>query len=74
MCSRGYTEALFNIRVVDTGALSYLRHVRSRILLNAEVENKNEYAAACATRRAQFIPLCFSVYGLAGSEANCFLK
>ena len=68
------TEALFNIRVVDTGALSYLRHVRSRILLNAEVENKNKYAEACATRRAKFTPLYFSVDGLAGSQANCFFK
>ena len=29
---------------------------------------------ACAARRAHFIPLCFSVDGLVGSEANCFLK
>ena len=67
-------EALFDIRVVDTDAQSYLRHAPSRVLLNAEVEKKNKYAEACAARRAHFTPLCFSVDGLAGSEANCFLK
>ena len=35
---------------------------------------KNKYAEACAARRAHFTPLCFSVDGLAGSVANCFLK
>ena len=67
-------EALFDIRVVDTDAQSYLHHTPSRVLLNAEVEKKNKYAEACAARHAHFIPLCFFVDGLAGSEANCFLK
>ena len=51
-----------------------MRHAPSRVLLNAEVEKKNKYAEACPARRAHFTPLCFSVDGLAGSEANCFLK
>ena len=38
------------------------------------MEKKNKYAEACAARRAHFTPLCFSVDGLAGSEANGFLK
>ena len=67
-------EALFAIRVVDTDAQSYLCHVPSKVLLNAEVEKKNKYAEVCAARCAHFMPLCFSVDGLAGSEANCFFK
>ena len=41
---------------------------------NAEVEKKKKYADACSARRAHFTPLCFSVDGLAGTEATCFLK
>ena len=78
MCVRGvwlpHTEALFDIRVVDTDTLSYLRHALSKVLLNAEMERKNKYAEACAARRTHFTPLCLSVNGLAGSEATCFLK
>ena len=79
LCIRGVwlpqAEALFDIHVVDTDAQSYLRHAPSKVLLNAEVEKKNKYAEACAARHAHFTPLCFfSVDGLAGSEANCFLK
>ena len=33
------------------------------------------YSAAAATlRRAHFTPLCFSINGIAGSEAACFIK
>ena len=78
LCIRGVwlpqAEALFDIRVVDTDAQSYLRHAPSRVLYNAEVEKKNKYADACSARRAHFTPLCFSVDGLAGTEATCFLR
>ena len=66
-------EALFDIRFVDTDAQSYLRHTPSRVLLNAEVEKSN-YAETCVARHAHYTPLCFSVDGVAGSEANRFLK
>ena len=36
-------EALFDIRIVDTGTQSYFRHTPGRILLNAEVEKKINY-------------------------------
>ena len=64
----------FYICVVDTDGQSYLRHTPSTVLLNAEVEKRNKYADACAAIHAHFTPLLFSVDGLAGSEANCFLK
>ena len=66
--------ALFDIRVVDTDARSYLSHSPSDVLASAEVEKKRKYCDASAERRATFTPLCFSVDGLAGDEAACFLK
>ena len=67
-------EALFDIRVVDTDTQSYLHYTPGTVLLNAEVEKKNKCTDACATRRAHFTPLCFSVDGLARLEATWFLK
>ena len=66
--------ALFDIRVVDTDARSYLSHSPSDVLASAEAEKKRKYCDASAERRATFTPLCFSVDGLAGDEAACFLK
>ena len=51
------TEALFDIRIVDT-----------------EVEKKHKYLQACQDRHATFTPLCVSVDGMLGSEAEFFIK
>ena len=64
--------ALFDIRVVDTDARSYLSH--SPVAVLASAEKKRKYCDACTECRATFTPLCFSVDGLAGDEAACFLK
>ena len=58
----------------NTDAQSYLCHTPSRVLFNAEVEKKNKYADTCSAQCGHFTPLCFSVDGLAGTEAACFLK
>ena len=68
------TMALFDIRVIDTDARSYLSHSPAAVLASAEAEKKRKYCDACTERRATFTPLCFSVDGLAGVEATCFLK
>ena len=68
------SEALFDIRVIDTDAQSYLSQPPDVILFRAEAEKKQKYSVAATTRRAHFTPLCFSVDGLSGSEAVCFLK
>ena len=65
---------LFDIRVVDTDARSYLSHSPSAVLASAEAEKKRKYCDACTECRATFTPLCFSVDGLVGDEAACFLK
>ena len=68
------SEALFDIRVTDTDAQSYLGHAPESILFQAETEKKQKYSDAANARHAHFTPLCFSVDGLAGSEAACFIK
>ena len=68
------SEALFDIRIIDTDAQSYLSQPPISVLLTAENEKKRKYSAASVARRAHFTPLCFSVDGVAGPEAAFFLK
>ena len=67
-------EELIDIHVVDTDAQLYLCHTPSRVLFNTEVQKKNKYADACSARCSHFKPLCFSVDGVVGTEATCFLR
>jgi len=67
-------EALFDVRIVDTDAQSYLSHTPKSVLFGAEIEKKRKYSAACCERRAHFTPLCFSVDGLTGGEASSFIR
>ena len=67
-------EALFDICVIDTDAQSYQSHPPQTVLASAEAEIKRKYSTACTDRRASFTPLCFSVDGLLGCEADVFLK
>ena len=60
------------MRVVDTDAPSYYSRSPQAVLRSAEVEKKRKYSLACQARRASFTPLCFSVDGLLGGEANVF--
>lgn len=68
------TEALFDIRVIDTDAQSYSNMSPIDVLVNAEREKKEKYGAACNKRRAIFTPLCVSVDGMMGREANRFIQ
>ena len=51
-----------------------MNHPPKKVLGTAEKEKKAKYSTACEEKRAQFISLCFSVDGLAGSEAEVFLR
>ena len=77
LCVRGVwqpqTEALFDIRVVDTDARSYCGRTPIAVLCSAEVEKKRKYSLACQSRRASFTPLCVSVDGLLAPEARFFV-
>ena len=66
-------DAVFDVRVVDTDAPSYRSRSPDSVLHSAEVEKK-KYPFACVARRASFTPLCCSVDGMLGAEANFFLR
>ena len=77
LCVRGVwepqTEALFDIAVVDTDARSYCARNPRDVLGTAEGEKKHRYLQACQDQRATFSPLCVSVDGMLGSEAEFLL-
>ena len=68
------TEALFDIRVVDTDARSYCARSPKDVLGTAEGEKKHKYLQACQDRRATFTPLRVSVDDMLGSEAEFFVR
>ena len=68
------TEALFDIRVIDTDAQSYLARSPCDVLCSAEGEKKRKYLQAFQNRHTTFTPLCVSVDGMLGSEAEFFVK
>ena len=53
------TEALFDVRVVETDAQPYVQRAVSSVLATAEREKKRRYAQASQTRHASFRPVCF---------------
>ena len=68
------TVALFDIRVIDTDAPSYLHRDVASILSSAEEEKKRKYNDAAEARRASFTPIVVSVDGVLGREAECFIQ
>ena len=66
--------ASFDIRVIDTDAVSYLGRKPSAVLASAETEKKTKYTAACTERNVSFTPLVTSVDGALGDEFNAFMK
>ena len=67
------TEALSDIRAVDTDTQSYIHLSPINVLANA-VKDKEKYGTARNERRAIFIPLCVSVDGMMGREFNRFIQ
>ena len=69
------TEALFDIRVIDTDAQSYVNRSPMEVLRVAEREKKmKKYSIACEERRGTFTSFCCSIDGLLGHEAEAFLR
>jgi len=68
------TEALFDIRVIDTDAQSYSTRTPLAVLCSAEAEKKHKYSQACHDCCATFTPLCVSVDGVFGPEMEFFVK
>ena len=68
------TEALIDVRVVDTDARSYCGRSVDQVIKSAEAEKKNKYSAAVESRRGTFTPFVVSVDGYMGAEAERTLK
>ena len=66
--------ALFDIRVIDSDAPSYLDRSPEAVLKSAEREKKSKYNLACERRHASFTPLCLMVDGLLAPEMSVFVK
>ncbi|CAB0000687.1 unnamed protein product [Nesidiocoris tenuis] len=67
-------EALFDIRVTDTDAPSYLSRTVSTVFKTAEEEKKRKYVSACEARHATFTPLVASVDGHFAPQMSAFVK
>uniref|UniRef100_A0A1X7U5N3 Uncharacterized protein n=1 Tax=Amphimedon queenslandica TaxID=400682 RepID=A0A1X7U5N3_AMPQE len=68
------TEALFNVRVIDTDAPLYSCHTPPAVLTAAEKEKKRKCSAACEERRALFTTRCVSVDGFMDKECTKFIQ
>ena len=66
-------EALFDIRVTDANATSYLSRSVKNVLTTAEEEKKRKYVTAAEARRGSFSPFVVTVDGALGPEAVLFL-
>ena len=68
------TEALFDIKAIDTDAWSYSARTSLAVLCLAKAEKKCKYSQACHDCCATFTSLCVSVDGLFGPEMEFFVK
>ena len=66
--------ALFDIRVLDSDAPSYLTKPPNQVLHDAERDKKAKYGPICELQHSSFTPLCVTVDGLVGGETSLFLK
>ena len=59
---------MFDIRIVNLDAGSYLPMMPEKALAKAEKEKKDLYLQACLLRRRTFTPMVYSVDGITGAE------
>ena len=60
---------MFDIRIVNLDAGSYLRMTPEKALAKAEKEKKDLYLHACMDRRSTFTPMVYSEDRIPGAEA-----
>ena len=68
------TEALFDVRVIDTDAESHRHRSVHQVLRSAEEEKKLKYSEAVEVRRGSFTPFVVSLDGYMGQEADRTLR
>ena len=67
------TEALFDIRIIDTDSPSYKQRTLEAALESAPKEKKRIYQKAVEDQRGQFTPFVVSVDGLLHRERQAIL-
>ena len=65
----GWNKSMFDIRIINVNADSYLRMTPQKTLAKAEKEKKEFYLQACLERRSTFNPMVYSTDGIPGVEA-----
>ncbi len=68
------TEALFDFRVVNTDAQSYVSRSVAAVLESTAKAKKAKHRQACVERRADFTPFICSTDGVVHREGEHFLK
>ena len=63
------TTAMFDIRIINLDAGSYLRMTPEKALEKSEREKKDLYLQACLERRRTFTPMVYYSDGIPGAEA-----
>ena len=63
------TTAMFDIRIVNFNAGSYLCMTLEKYFAKAEKEKKDLYLQACLECRKTFTPMVYSADGITGAEA-----
>ena len=63
------TTAMFDMRIVNLDAGSYLRMTPEKALAKAEKEKKDLYLQAYLEHRMTFTPMVYSADGIPGAEA-----
>ena len=60
---------MFDIRIFNLDAGSYLRMTPEKALAKTEKEKKDLYLQACLERRRSFTPMVYYADGISGAEA-----
>ena len=60
---------MFDIKIVNLDAGSYLRMTPEKAFEKAEKEKKDLYLQACLERRRTFTPMVYSAIRIPGAEA-----
>ena len=63
------TTTMFDIRIVNLDAGSYLHMTPEKALAKTEKEKKDLYLQACLERRSTFTPIVYSADGIPGTKA-----
>ncbi len=74
MSCHGFQEhgrtCIFDVRITDTDARSYLKKEFGKVLLQHKKEKKDKYLQTCLEMRKDFTPMVYLVDGIAGHEAR----